>query len=554
MKLLLPLLLCASIASAADIHITAGMSNTVAQNVINGSLAGDTINFMPGRHAYTNIRLWGNRTYYSNSDATIASTNAYAFKLGGPGIIISKLKFDGPAVSSFESVAGGVSGLVIDSCDFTGANQSTAPPGVSEWSSIAWNWAGKLVNAKITNNYGHDIGMWTMLYGYGWDNVEIANLTCKNRINPQGTQGEGRVIKLFGAGANAITYPEGAPNEAIGLVCRKLWVHDVTIDKYRGMGIEYQDGSDGDIWEDISIVNPIYFGSNWLDNRNVFAASLVAARNRNCTIRRLYITSNNPPNKDCFRVGIEDGGYNTQITDCYLEGPMGVSIGVNGSNASGSVSNNKLVNCPGPYNNGGNRANAALINNGPSVQLTWDTNRAFRGSTLAGAAPAPIPIPVPIPTAFTFTAKVQSLAAEGRIDVTTSNVPTGTVKIAADIEATGNPADTNVGPTPQTFSATDKFTVVKIHPGWGVRLKLRAFNANGGTLAVSAPQEFVTPGDSSVAWNKDGPVTSPTTQPTPAPTDDVAALKAQLQSVTQERDTLKAQLKAYQAWVAGAPK
>lgn len=333
----------------------------------------------------------------------------YAFKAACHGFSFDTIASDGNLLGAFDPINGTdnfVNGVSMTNMTFHTRSWTQAADGVSEWAAIAWN--KKFTNATFRNFNAIECEAWTFFYGYSWDTVSITDMTFQNVQNPANLQSEGRVFKWFGVGAEPPTpspWPEGAPNIGIAQQCQKLYVARIIIKNFRGMGFEHQDGSDSDLYEDITILDPIAFGTNVNDNLNEFGASWVMARATNAIYRRVYIDySNIGAPVDRERVGVELGGRNFLFTDSYIHGDSPVvvdgagamSIACNGTNDSGTISHVMLINAPPPGGSNLN-ANVLITDVGPNATLSWDINRTPLGFNAPGAAPTPAPAPTPTP-------------------------------------------------------------------------------------------------------------------------------------------------------------
>lgn len=403
----------------AIIRIIAG---DPVQQKIDSSSAGDTILFS-GIHQLANINLRAQRVY-TGDNATIFSSNAYAFKLAGDDITIKGMTFDGSSIACFDNVNGQnhVKRLKVNGNRFKGRRWTVSGDGGMQWACIAWNKGFR--DSTIENNVFDPIESWTALYGYGWIGLSIVQNTFLNRRSSNNTKtDQGRFIKLHGVGAEPPApspFPEGKPNSNLFGVCERLTIARNYFGSFYGMAIEYQDGSANDVIEDNTCEMPIFISGNVDDHLDCFGFSIVAARSANLICRRnkFVLTCPNPSNRE--RLAIELGGFNVVCEDNYIRGPLGASIDMNGSSGSGNIRNNRLDDAPQPK--AANGAHPTISNNNTTVQLTWDINRKIAGSTWGWGQPPTTTPPVTQPPPVDETAALKAENAKLKAD----NIAKGT--------------------------------------------------------------------------------------------------------------------------------
>jgi hypothetical protein len=315
-----------------------------------------------------------------------SAPNGYAFKLAANNLSFDGLTFDG---NLFYSSDFAPDGLSITRCHLIGREGSGKPPGwpaMPNWAICSWIHSGAPTNMKFVGNDVGPVESWAAIFGFGGRDIEIAHNVLHDRQNPANPKTQGRFLKFFGDGANQdATFPEGG-NNAAKLTSGPLLIHHNLFQRWRGMAIENQDGWLGNQYIANYYEVPIIVSNNREDHLDTWINSIVETRSVNMVSRENYYDARTPPGTPlvCFRVVEELGGFNFTSTDNYiiLNGPnvgpdnsSNVSWAVNGTNCSGSIKNNRIVNGPGPVGSNLNPSKVNVVNNTATTALTWDINR-----------------------------------------------------------------------------------------------------------------------------------------------------------------------------------
>jgi hypothetical protein len=299
-------------------------------------------------------------------------------------------------------------GWKITNCKFYPREGVGNPPGwpsPANWCLLGWTANGSPTNMKFTGNDVGPVESWTVLFMYQGRNIEIAHNIFHDRQTPGRPQTQGRYIKGFGQGKDdGGGILEGRDNRD-KLTCGNIWIHHNLFQRWRGMAEEMQDGWADNVYEDNYYEQPLPFPTSGgptakrEDHLDTWISSKVETRSVGMKSRRNYFDARMPAGTPlvCFRVVEELGGFGFESTDNYivLNGPnvgpdnsSNVSWAVNGTNCSGAIRNNRIVNGPGPVGSNLNPAKVTVANNTATTPLTWDINRPKPG-TAAGPATQP---------------------------------------------------------------------------------------------------------------------------------------------------------------------
>lgn len=300
--------------------------------------------------------------FVATANSTLQATgNFHIFKISGSNLTFKGLTFDGRGIWMERSGAS-IDNVVVDNNWFKLPSSSSDHRSSIQFQTL-------IRNTRITNNVFDPIAGEVGIYGYYWDNLLIANNAFMNGVE----------------GIHVINHDDKA---------RDMVIEQNYFAGLHRMGIEYQAGGWNTVVQDNWYENPV-MTSNFNDNRDTFAYSIICDRSQNTIVRRNVSIAPERPDGTGVRVIFELGGFNLQAYDNYSDGGNHV-VAVNGTGATGVVRDNLFKNyLKGPSN--ANGAKVTFANNGPNVPLTWSLSRGRPGPNHRLGAPLPDPDPDPEP-------------------------------------------------------------------------------------------------------------------------------------------------------------
>ncbi len=333
------------------------------QAAVNASSPGDTIFFPSGTYNLSDeiMLKGGGRTYKGDSNTLLQGDRYHhIFHISEDNTRVENFTLDGKPFMVDTRNNAMVAGMVI--------NNNTMRIHASGSDNNGITFTTGLRNSSITNNTFDPIDGDNGIYGYYWDNLTIANNELKN-----GNEG----IHVIDHSNNS----------------RNLLMEQNYFAGLHRMGVEYQGGGYNTILQDNWYEKPS-LTSNFNDNNETFAYSIIATESNGTIARRNVIIAPERPDRVGCRIGYEIGGLNALIEDNYTSGVNHV-VAANGfpGRTSVLVRNNFWENIlQGPVG-----AGLTQYNNGPGVRLTWGLDRGKPGRNHRFGDPNPAPNPDPGP-------------------------------------------------------------------------------------------------------------------------------------------------------------
>ncbi len=361
-----------SLASAATLHAK-NVNNDIGRE-ISFSQPGDTVDFDGVVATIPQYTLKSHRTYVGSGAKLTAFAGKYVFqtdRADSGSFVLSGVDFTGPAIRC-EAAAGWSHDIEVSNCNFHGNLYNGFP----EHNGIFFSNGAK--NCNIHNNFS-DAVCDGMVIGYGYDGLLITD-------NDFANGGEG--IHYFGHFGHS----------------KQLTVSRNRFKNMRRMPIEIQGDGDYVVCED-NIVDGANILPDFNQNMDTFGISLACDGAQKVDCHRNKITSYERADGTGMRIAIElasDPNANGAIdcSDNYIDGTNS-AIAVQTS-LGAHVYNNHIQGSLYGTPNGGvqldQEKNAVVTNNGASVALDWNINRAWPLNGVTPVSPTPTPTPTPAPT------------------------------------------------------------------------------------------------------------------------------------------------------------
>lgn len=335
------------------------------RSAINASANGDTIYFPAGTYNVSDKILLkgGGRSYRGEGgDGTTVLKGdpaRHIFWIREDGTRVENLTFDGKAMMIDKPSPVMVADVVINNNVFRHNGSGS--------DNHAITFTTGLRNSTISNNLFQNSPI--AVYGYYWDKLRIAN----NEF---------------------IDNTQGMHIDDHGVSSRDLMIEQNYFSGIRRIGIEWQGGGINSIVQDNFFEKP-RLSSNFNENHDTYAYSIIACRSVNMIARRNVIIAPERPDGVGVRIGFEVGGDNTLIEDNWVSGINHVIAANDGEGSTSVLARNNFYEnvLQGPVGRG-----LTQYNNGPNVKVSWDTNRGRPGRNRQFGQPAPAPTPAPTPT------------------------------------------------------------------------------------------------------------------------------------------------------------
>ncbi len=236
---------------------------------------------------------------------------------------------------------GNHSGIVINNNTFNMAGNGPDYHGITFTTTLS--------NSTFSNNT-FNINDAIGVYGYYWNNLKIAN---NNFLN-----------------GNAGMHLDNLDNNGVNLTIEQNYFSGI-----EHMGVEYQSYGRNTILQDNWFEKP-HLSSNFSDNNNSFAFSIVADKSTGTIARRNVIYAPERPDGVGVRIGFETGGDNTLVENNYVYGINQVLANTDGVGSTSCLARNNY------YSNtldGLVGRGLTQQNNGSQVDLNWLKNRGPAG-------------------------------------------------------------------------------------------------------------------------------------------------------------------------------